>query len=70
MENTLKLVDCQGKTFFGDFTPIADLQLKCCIEEWKWKNSITGSNVALPPLGCLTNRQADPLRIKTKYSKK
>jgi len=35
--STLKLVDCQGEIFFGNFIPIADLQLKCCIEEWKCK---------------------------------
>ena len=41
-KNIPKLVDCQGKNFFGNFTPIADFSLKCCIEGQKLKNEITG----------------------------
>ena len=31
--STLKLVNCQGKNLIGNFTPIADLRLKCCMEK-------------------------------------
>jgi hypothetical protein len=32
------LVDRQGKNLLGNFTPIADFQLKDCIEKQKLKN--------------------------------
>jgi hypothetical protein len=31
-----------AKNFLGNLTPLADLWLKCCIEEWKFKNNISG----------------------------
>ena len=42
LEHTLKSVDRQEKGLLGDFTPIADFRLKCCIKEQKSKKKITG----------------------------
>jgi hypothetical protein len=39
------LVDCQGENLLGNFTPITDFRLKCCIEEQKFENNISGRNV-------------------------
>jgi len=33
LENTLKLVERQGKYLFENLTPIADFRLKCLMEE-------------------------------------
>jgi hypothetical protein len=44
LEHTLKSVDRQEKSLLGDFTPIADFRLKCCIKEQKSKKKLTRKN--------------------------
>jgi hypothetical protein len=43
LENTLKLVDRQGKYLLKNLTPIADFRMKCLMEEQKLKTNITGN---------------------------
>ena len=75
--NNLKILLCGwivNRRFASANRPISrakigDFHLKYCIRKANAKNMISGSNVAPLPLVCLRNKQADPPRIHTGYSK-